>query len=110
MDFDSHPSFDAWFSQGTEYEWSRELGWPSLDGSASGYVVNDLLIRTPALIGYEATYFFLMPIALPYYGWKGIVGDSPQEGAAEAPREEESAREEAPAMFASREAAGPSPS
>jgi hypothetical protein len=50
------------------------LGVESWDGTAGGYIVNDLIVRTPVMLAHDASLMGLAPVALPYYGYRWIVG------------------------------------
>lgn len=91
VSFGSYESFDAWYVGGKETVRAEDLGFRSLDGNLSGYVVNDILIRTPVQVALEATCIALMPVALPYYGVRSLGGAGGEpavpEGPSEAPPE-----------------------
>jgi len=67
LDFGSHASFDSWFVGSADSLHFEEWGILALDGGPGGTLVNDILIRTPALIVQDATCLLLTPAALPYY-------------------------------------------
>jgi len=77
VSFGEYESFDAWYVSGKESVRAQDLGFRSLDGNLTGYVLNDILIRTPVQFALEATCLVLMPVALPYYGVRSLgEGDS----------------------------------
>jgi hypothetical protein len=88
LSFGSYESFDAWYVGGKETVRAQDLGFRALDGNFSGYVVNDILIRTPVQFVLEATCIVLMPVALPYYGVRSLGGEGDPSRASEATPED----------------------
>lgn len=80
VQFGSHASFDAWYVGRDDVLRVDQLGFTGMDGTFPGYVINDLVIRTPVYIVYEATWLVLVPVALPYYGVKSLSGGSDNVG------------------------------
>jgi hypothetical protein len=86
LDVGAHASFDSWFVGSADSVHLEEWGILALDGGPGGYLVNDVLIRTPALIVQDTACLLLVPVALPYY-WIGSLtggGDSSASTAAAA--------------------------
>jgi hypothetical protein len=79
LQFGSYASFDAWYVGRDDVLRVDQLGFTGMDGTFPGYVINDLVIRTPVYIVYEATWLVLVPVALPYYGVKSLSGGSDNE-------------------------------
>jgi hypothetical protein len=74
LDFGAHASFDSWFVGSADSLHFEEWGILALDGGPGGTLVNDILIRTPALIVQDATCLLLTPVALPYYWICSLTG------------------------------------
>ena len=93
--FGDHASFDSWYAGRDDAFRIDQIGFEGLDGSFTGYVLNDIVIRTPVYVLYEAVYVVMIPIALPYYGVKSITGSSQDTPEPEAPPEEPEADNDA---------------
>ncbi|MCZ6792406.1 MAG: hypothetical protein O7J95_02185 [Planctomycetota bacterium] len=85
LDFGPYSSFDDWYVGREDRFDAYSVGFESLDGSALGYVVNDMMLRTPTLVVLEGAKIVLMPFALPCFTARHLLGTN------EPPPEEESA-------------------
>ena len=72
--FGSYECFDEWYVGRADDFDPRDLGFESLDGNFAGYAVNDLLIRTPVFVVDEGVRTLLVPVAVPYYAGRAVVG------------------------------------
>lgn len=75
FDLGSHETLDSWYVGKFEAFDVEEIGFQGLDGGFVGYCVNDVVIRAPVYIVYEALWIAVLPVALPYYGYKFVARD-----------------------------------
>ena len=71
--FGSYECFDEWYVGRADDFDPQDLGFASLDGDFTGYVVNDLIIRTPVFVVHEGIRTILVPVAVPYYAGCALV-------------------------------------
>lgn len=67
IDFGANDSFHEWYSGPRDAFEPQSVGCTSLDGTFCGYVLNDMLLRTPMLLVYETTRAGLIPLAAPWF-------------------------------------------
>lgn len=102
LDFGRHDSFDEWYSGPEDAFDPDSIGCTSLDGGFPGYVLNDMLLRTPAMLVHETTRTALVPFAASCFACRHVLGSDEPETASparppqveEAPGASESAPEE----------------
>ncbi len=76
LDFGGNDSFDEWYSGPRDAFDPDSVGCTSLDGDFSGYVLNDMLLRTPMLLVYEATRTALVPFAASCFACRHLFDDA----------------------------------
>ena len=67
--FGDYDRFDEWFAS-SGYHTNEEIptiGIQGLEGTFTGYLVNDIVIRTPVFLVYDATWLLTGVVAIPYY-------------------------------------------
>ncbi len=75
VDFDGNDSFDEWYSGPRDAFDPESIGCTSLDGGFSGFVLNDMLLRTPVMLVYETTRTALLPFAASCFACRHLFGD-----------------------------------
>lgn len=85
FELDTYDGFGDWYV-GRSYSEEPEglvrgVVVESWEGTAGGYIVNDLVIRTPVYFGYEVVRTVLIPVALPWYGVQWLLGPDDRGGA-----------------------------
>ena len=75
LDFGGNDSFDEWYSGPRDAFDPESVGCTSLDGGFSGYVLNDMLLRTPMMLVYETTRTALIPFAASCFACRHLFGD-----------------------------------
>ena len=76
LDFGGNDSFDEWYSGPRDAFDPESVGCTSLDGDFSGYVLNDMLLRTPMLLVYETTRTALVPFAASCFACRHLFDDA----------------------------------
>lgn len=76
LDFGGNDSFDEWYSGPRDAFDPESVGCTSLDGDFSGYVLNDMLLRTPMLLVYETTRTVLVPFAASCFACRHLFDDA----------------------------------
>ena len=99
--FGAYDSFGGWYVGRESPFVVDSIGFTSLDGSLTGYVVNDLVLRTPVSVVYEAGRTALIPVAVPYYACTHVLADGEADTSPERPEEEKQLREQPPAQATS---------
>ena len=74
LDFNGNDSFDEWYSGPRDAFDPESIGCTSLDGGFSGYVLNDMLLRTPVMLVYETTRTALLPFAASCFACRHLCG------------------------------------
>ena len=69
--FASHDSFDQWYAEEHPFDVNR-LSVGVEDGNFAAYVLNDILLRTPAYAVHDMTKMAVAPITAPYYGARRV--------------------------------------
>ena len=74
----TYDTFDEWYVDREQDmdTYIDSVGVEALEGTFTGYVLNDLLMRTPAFVTYEVTRTALISVALPFYTTKCAVGSA----------------------------------
>lgn len=74
----TYETFDEWYvDRERDIDvYIDSIGVEALEGTFTGYVLNDLVLRTPVFVTYEATRTALIPVALPFYTAKCAVGSA----------------------------------
>lgn len=75
FDLGSHETLDSWYVGRFEAFDVEEIGFQGLDGGFVGYCVNDVVIRAPVYLAYEALWIAMLPVAVPYYGYRFVARD-----------------------------------
>ncbi len=75
LDFGGNDSFDEWYSGPRDAFDPESIGCTSLDGDFAGYVLNDMLLRTPMMLVYETTRTALLPFAASCFACRHLFGD-----------------------------------
>ena len=94
FDFGRHDSFDEWYSGPEDAFGPDSIGCTSLDGGFPGHVLNDMLLRTPAMLVYETTRTALVPFAASCFACRHVFGSDEPETARSAPAQVETTPEE----------------
>ena len=74
LDFGGNDSFDEWYSGPRDAFDPGSIGCTSLDGDFSGFVLNDVLLRTPVMLVYETTRTALVPFAASCFACRRLFG------------------------------------
>ncbi len=81
--FGAYDSFDEWYVGREETFEADDIGFGTLHGSFTGYVVNDVVLRTPVYVAYELARTGLIPIALPYYAYGSLLSEGDRDASPE---------------------------
>jgi len=72
LKFNAYENMDDWYAAREDTFDIEDVGIQGIDGSFGGYVVNDLVIRSPVYAVYDLTRLAVSPIAWPYYTYKYV--------------------------------------